>query len=358
ESVANHQLTELEEVRNPPGLLQRLIQFRVGPGNVDILPELFAQLRDELQCLAQSRVVARHATIIPHDVAQLAMNGVHGTLAVNREQSGCAIRDLALGIPELGHVRIDGVDTATRQIVADRVRNHEISVRQTLHERTRSESVGAVVREVRFAQRIKTGNGRHQIVVDPETAHGIMRRWVDTHRNLVRVLVGDALVHLEQITVSLGDGLRTESLDGIGKVEVHTAAGLTDTTALVAHLLCRAGRDVARAKITKRRILALQIIIPLGSRYFIGRTLVPLRLWYPHASIVAQRLAHQRELGLIVAAHGNARWMDLRVARIRERRPSLVRTPDGGRVAAARVGGQVEDVAVTTSREHDGVRRV
>ena len=60
----------------------------------------------------------------------------------------------------------------------------------------------------------------------------------------------------------------------------------------------------------------------------------------------------------MVARHGDARRVDLRVAGVRERGALLVGAPDRGRVAARRVRGEVEDVAVAARREDDGVRRV
>jgi hypothetical protein len=50
--------------------------------------------------------------------------------------------------------------------------------------------------------------------------------------------------------------------------------------------------------------------------------------------------------------------VDLRVARVAERGALLVRAPDGGDVAALRVGREVEDVAVAARRQDDRVSRV
>ena len=83
-----------------------------------------------------------------------------------------------------------------------------------------------------------------------------------------------------------------------------------------------------------------------------------LLLRHPDAAVVAQRLGHQRQLGLVIAADRDARRMNLRVAGIGEARAALVGAPDGGGVRAARVGREIEHVAVTARREHDGVRVV
>ena len=54
------------------------------PGTRDVLPELVAQRRDLAERLAQARVVARHAAVVPHDLAELAVERVDGALALDR----------------------------------------------------------------------------------------------------------------------------------------------------------------------------------------------------------------------------------------------------------------------------------
>src|SRR5437867_5922811 len=79
---------------------------------------------------------------------------------------------------------------------------------------------------------------------------------------------------------------------------------------------------------------------------------------HPDAAVVAERLAHQRQLGLVVPRGGDAGRVNLREARVRERRAALVGRPDGGHVAALGVGGEVVDVRIAAGREHDGVAGV
>ena len=73
--------------------------------------------------------------------------------------------------------------------------------------------------------------------------------------------------------------------------------------------------------------------------------LVALGLGHPDATVVAQRLRHQGELGLVVAADtGMQVGMDLGEARVGEQCPSAVGAPDRGGVATLGVGRQEEDV--------------
>ena len=85
------------------------------------------------------------------------------------------------------------------EVVADGVRQHEVAVGEALHQRRGAEAVGAVVAEVGLTGAVQTGDGGHQLVVDPQATHRVVAGRVDAHRHFVRVLAGDALVHLEQV---------------------------------------------------------------------------------------------------------------------------------------------------------------
>ena len=153
-----------------------------------------------------------------------------------------------------------------RQVVADRVRDDEVAVGQPLHQRAGAQPVGAVIGEVRFAQHVQARQVAHQVVVDPEPAHRVVDGRVDPHRHLVRILVGDLLVHVEEVAVLLLDRLGAEPLDRVGEVEIHRQAALADAAALVADLLGVARRDVARHEVAEARILALEVVVALRLR--------------------------------------------------------------------------------------------
>ena len=104
---------------------------------------------------------------------------------------------------------------------------------------------------------------RHQVVVDPQPAHRVVHGRVDPHRHLVRVLVGDPLVHLEEVAVLRLDGLAAEPLDGVGEVEVDAEPARADAAALVADLLGGAGGDVAGDEVAEGRVLPLQVVVAL-----------------------------------------------------------------------------------------------
>ena len=99
----------------------------------------------------------------------------------------------------------------------------------------------------------------------------------------------------------------------------YTARPLSPTPRPSSHdLLGVARRDVARHEVAEARILALEVVVALVLGNLLRRPLVALLLRHPDAAVVAQALAHQRELRLVVAADRNAGRVDLREARVGE----------------------------------------
>ena len=79
---------------------------------------------------------------------------------------------------------------------------------------------------------------------------------------------------------------------------------------------------------------------------------------HPDPAVVAQRLAHQGELGLVLAADRDAGRVDLGEAGVGEVGALAVGPPGGGHVAAHRVGGQEEHVPVAAGGQHHRVGEV
>ena len=139
----------------------------------------------------------------------------------------------------------------------------------------------------------------------------------------------------------------------------YTASPLSPTPRPSSHdLLGVARRDVARHEVAEGRILALEVVVALLFGNLFRRPLVALLLRHPDAAVVAQALAHQRELRLVIAGHRNAGRMDLREARVREQRAALVRAPRRRDVRVHGVGRQVVDGAVAAGGEDHGVAGV
>ena len=286
------------------------------------------------------------------------MEVVDGPGAVDREQTLHLVGHRRLGLEEHRVVGGNRVGAEQRcEPVADRRGEHEVAVGEGLHECARTEPVRPVIREVRLAEHVQPGDVAHQVVVNPEATHRVVHGGVDAHGDLVRVLVGDALVHLDEVAVALLDDVLAEPADRVREVEVDAVLQRSDTPACVDLALDRAGGDVAGDEVAERGIAMLEEVVALGLGNLVGGARVIGLRRHPHATVVAKRLAHQRELRLEVVARGDARRVDLREARVRHQRAAPVGPPDRGDVARLGVGREEEDVAVATGAEHDRVAR-
>src|SRR5882724_446183 len=182
-----------------------------------------------------------------------------------------------------------------------------------------------------------------------------MDRRVDAHRYVVGILTGDALVHLEQIAVSLADDVLAQALDRIAEVEVHSLAAGADPPAFIAHPLGGTGADVTRYQVAVTRVYAFEKIIAILCGDLVGQARVPLLLGHPDAPIITQRLAHQGQLGLMLSGHRNTGRVDLRETGIGKSGPAFVGAPDGCDVTPLGVGRQIKGIAIATSSEHHGI---
>ena len=124
-----------------------------------------------------------------------------------------------------------------------------------------------MVREVGLTDGVKARNCSLEVVVNPDTAHGIVDGRVNHHRLLPWRRSSDLLVHLEEVSVSLLYSLVAETLDSILEIEEHGQTGLIDTLALLALYISGAGSHVTRNEVTECRISALEIVIPVLLRY-------------------------------------------------------------------------------------------
>lgn len=272
------------------------------------------------------------------------------------------VANVLFGFVEFGTVGRDFLCADACQIIRERVGNHEVAVRQTLHERGRAEAVCAVVGEVGFAENEEPGNRAFEGVVNPKTAHCVVRSGVYAHGCFVRVFARDAFVHVEEVAVLFLDRFKAVALDCVGKVEVNAASFAVDcrpyAASVVAGFLCRARGDVAGSEVAERGILSFQIVVAVFFGDF-RRLLcaVFLLLGNPHAAVVAERFAHERELALLVAVLRNAGGVDLREAGVCEARAALVAAESRRDAATLRVCGEVEYVAVAARCRAEPRRR-
>ena len=93
-----------------------------------------------------------------------------------------------------------------------------------------------MVGEVSFSCGEQSRDGGLQLVVDPESAHGVMDGRIYHHRGLVWVLVGDLLIHLEEVAVLLLHRVFSEAFDSIGEVEIYRITGANAIAGVAAFL--------------------------------------------------------------------------------------------------------------------------
>ena len=177
----------------------------------------------------------------------------------------------------------------------------------------------------------------------------------DAHRHFVRILIRDALVHVEQVAVALFNGLAAQSLDGRGEIEIDAQTAFRRRRGLRRRPFGVARGHVARHQVSKARISPLEVVIAIGFRNLIRAAFVALLLRHPDAAVIAQRLAHQRQLRLILARDRDAGRVDLREAGIGKECSAFMRAPDGGNVGALGVCRKIEDVAVAAGGENHSI---
>src|SRR5690606_4750517 len=135
EGVDAHEFTELDEVSHAAGLLQALVEGVGRAEDLQVAPELLLQLLDETDGLLEPLRVAVHAAVLPHDPTELLVEGVGRAGAADGEELVDALVDLGLGGDD-GRVRlVDLVERAIGEVVADGVRQHEVTVSEALHQR-------------------------------------------------------------------------------------------------------------------------------------------------------------------------------------------------------------------------------
>ena len=359
QGVEAEKFGELHEVGHASGFLELGIAGITAAGDDDIGAELFTQLGDAFESLREAGAVAGHAAFVPDEETQLAVEAVHAALALAAEE---ALRLRSADFERLLKLRMLGGDAAgllMHEVVRDGRRDDEIAIGEALHERGGTEAVRAVIGEVRLAEHMEAGEVAHEVVVHPQAAHRVMHSRVDTHGLLVAVFTGDLFIHGEKIAVALGDGLLTELADGLREVEINTSSARADATSVVTGFLGGAGGNVTRGEVAEARVFALQDVVAVCFRD-LCRWLADIGgvFRHPDTAVIAQRLRHERELALIIAAHGNAGRVNLRVTGVREVSAFLVRTPRRGDVAAHRIGGEVEHIAVAAGAEQHRIARV
>jgi len=245
-----------------------------------------------------------------------------------------------------------------REVVSNGIRQNEITVGQTLHQRACAEAVGAMVREVGLTDDMQTWEVGHEVIVHPEAAHGIVDGGIDAHGHGIRVFPGDGGIHVKQVAIALGDDFFAEAGNGVCEVEIDAASGRANAAALVAHLFGCTRGNVARAEVAIAGVFALQIIVSVSfwnaCRVFAQ---VFFLFGHPYTPIIPQAFRHECQFGLVVPGDGDAGGVDLGIAGVGEGGALAIGADIGRNVAAFGICRQIEDVAITACGQDDSVSR-
>ena len=94
-----------------------------------------------------------------------------------------------------------------------------------------------MIGKIRFADDKQTGDVAHQIIVNPEPAHGVVDGRVNSHRHFIGIFAGYLFVNFEQIAVAFTNCVFTEALNRVGKIEINTPPAGANAAAFVANFL-------------------------------------------------------------------------------------------------------------------------
>ena len=182
-------------------------------------------------------------------MAQFLVYRVNAALTLDVHQAVYLVVDGLLRSGKLRQVSAEAwPDGLVCQVVLYCIGQYEISIRQSLHEGRCTESVCAMVREVALSDGKESWYGCLQFIVYPDTTHSIMYGREYHHGVIVlRVAyglgkftgidIGNLLVHVEEVTITLANLVDTQALDALAEVQEYGKTRIINSKALVATLL-------------------------------------------------------------------------------------------------------------------------
>jgi hypothetical protein len=226
--IVAHHFAKLDEVRHAAGLFELHVDRIARAGDQHALagsPEFLADFGDALNRAIEACARAGHAALVPHDLAELAVERIDRALALDRKHAADALAGFGFGLFELRQVGVHRAGLLADEVVGDGRGNHEVAIGKALHERRSAEAVGTVIGKICFAQHMQAGDVRHQIVIHPQPAHRVVDGRINHHRQCVWIFAGDLFVHLEKVAVTRADRRLAEALDRIAEIKVNAEAG-------------------------------------------------------------------------------------------------------------------------------------
>ena len=210
-------------------------------------------------------------------MAKLLVNAVNRLLTIDVEQVVDVILHSLFGSHKFGQVGAEaGHSDLVAEVVLNGVRQHKVTIGQTLHKGRSTQAVGTVVREVTLTNGEQTRNVGREFVVNPKTTHCVVNGGVNHHRvgifdavvalahYLAGLNVGDFFVHVEEVAITLEHHVDAQTADSLSKVEVYGKASVVHTKAGVATLLGSTRSYVAGNEVTESGVTAFKIVVAVG----------------------------------------------------------------------------------------------
>ena len=219
-----------------------------------------------------------------------------------------------------------------------------------------------MVREVALTDSKETLDRGLELVVYPNTTHGVVDSGEDLHGLVVGRYVSDLLVHIEEVAVAGSDGVAAKVADSLREVEEYSQTGVVHAESLVAAFLSGTRSHVARHEVTECWIAAFQVVVAVffgDVRALLGACLQCLGVFNvlrnPDAAVVTQRFRHKGELRLLVAVNRNTSWVNLHVSRVCKVSALAIASHSSRAVASHCVGAEEVGVAVTAGGDNHSV---
>ena len=316
--VDSHHLRHDKEVFQTQSLFKFGVEVVGAAYYTQVGVELLAHILKLVERFYKALESTAHANKVPHHMTETLVDfiGTLGTLDSHKFLDTVAyclfsvVKLFGVGC-EVGHLDL------VAEVVLHSVRKHEVTVGKTLHESRRAETVCAVVGEVTFTDGKQTLDRCLEFVVDPDTAHGVVAGGEYHHRGLIGVVIGNHLVHVEEVAVAVAHNIGAETLYGIFEVEIYRIS-CTYAEAGIAAFFCGTAGYVTGAEVAECGITALQIEVTVFVGDVCGAFLactdslgVLFFLGHPDTAVVTERFAHECELRLVFAVNGDTGGVNL-----------------------------------------------
>ena len=361
--VTCHKFADFEEILETESFFEFLVEFELGSGNLYVLIEVLLEVLDETDSLLETFGVTCHSDILPHNVTEFLMDGIHGFGTIDGEEFVDSFLNGLFRNDEFLRADIGlGLRKLLGKVIADCNGNYEISVSESLHKSGCSESVSTVIGEVGLTYCEKSGNGCLEIVIDPDSTHRIVDCGIYHHRFLPRGRSRDFLIHVEEVAVTLCHSLMTETVDCLGEIEEYRFSGFIYTESGITTLLCSTGSHVTGYKVSECGVTALEIVVAILFRYlgcldFVFAEFLHILefLGNPNTSVVTETFAHKSQLALLVTVYRDTGGVNLSEAGIGEIRAFLIALNRGGAVAVHSVRRKEICIAISSGCDDDRV---